>query len=86
MAARLGLSPGLGFGQEPSNQPPSGLMPSVPRVGTPRSQPEGRGQSERVPDPSAGRAEATRGARPERLLLESHHPRRQRRGATLRSP
>jgi hypothetical protein len=61
MAARLGLSPGLGFGQEPSNQPPSGLMPSVPGVGTPRSQPEGRGQSERVPDPSAGRAEATPG-------------------------
>jgi hypothetical protein len=25
MAARLGLSPGLGFGQEPSSQPPSGL-------------------------------------------------------------
>jgi hypothetical protein len=59
MAGRLGLSPGLGFGQEPS--PPSGLMPSVPGVGTPRSQPEGRGQSERVPDPSAGRDEATPG-------------------------
>jgi hypothetical protein len=59
MAARLGLSPGLGFGQEPSNQPPSGLMPSIPGVGTPGSRPEGRGQSERVPDPSAGRAEAT---------------------------
>jgi hypothetical protein len=62
MAACLGLSPGLGFGQEPSNQPPSGLMPSVPGVGTPRSRPEGRGQSERVPDPSAGRAEATPGS------------------------
>jgi hypothetical protein len=62
MAARLGLSPGLGFGQEPSNQPPSGLMPSVPGVGTPGSRPEGRGQSERVPDPSAGGAEATPGS------------------------
>jgi hypothetical protein len=61
MAARLGLSPGLGFGLEPSNQPPSGLMSSVPGVGTPRSQLEGQGQSERVPDPSAGRAEATPG-------------------------
>jgi hypothetical protein len=59
MAARLGLSPGLGFGLEPSNQPPSGLMPSVPGVGTPGSRPEGRGQSERVPNPSAGGAEAT---------------------------
>jgi hypothetical protein len=62
MAARLGLSPDLGFGQEPSNQPPSGLMPSVPGVGTPGSRPEGRGQSERVLDPSAGRAEATPGS------------------------
>jgi hypothetical protein len=62
MAARLGLSPGLGFGQEPSNQPPSGLMPSVLGVGMPGSRPEGRGQSERVPDPSAGGAEATPGS------------------------
>jgi hypothetical protein len=61
MAARLGLSPGLGFGQEPSSQPPSGLMPSVPGVGTSGSRPEGRGQPERVPDPSAGGAEATPG-------------------------
>jgi hypothetical protein len=59
MAARLGLSPGLGFGQELSSQPPSGLMPSVPGVGTPGSRPEGRGQSERVLEPSAGGAEAT---------------------------
>jgi hypothetical protein len=62
MAARLGLSPGLGFGQEPSNQPPSGLMPSVLGVGTLGSRPEERGQSERVPDPSTGRAEATPGS------------------------
>jgi hypothetical protein len=62
MATRLGLSPGLGFGQEPSSQPPSGLMPSVPGVGTPGSRPEGRGQSERALDPSAGGAEATPGS------------------------
>jgi hypothetical protein len=43
MAARLGLSPGLGLGQGPSSQPPSGLMPSVPGVGTPGSRPEERG-------------------------------------------
>ena len=46
MAARLGLSPGLGLGQESSSQPPSRLMPSVPGVGTLGSWPEGRGQSE----------------------------------------
>jgi hypothetical protein len=62
MAARLGLSPGLGLGQEPSNRPSSGLMPSVLGVGTPGSRPEGRGQSERVLDPSAGGAEATPGS------------------------
>jgi hypothetical protein len=43
MAARLGLSPGLRLGQESSSQPPSGLAPSVPEVGTPRSWPEERG-------------------------------------------
>jgi hypothetical protein len=62
MATRLGLSPGLGLGQEPSNRPPSGLMPSVLGVGTLGSWPEGRGQSERVLDPSAGGAEATPGS------------------------
>jgi hypothetical protein len=65
MAARLGLSPFLGLGQEPSSQPPSGLMPSVPGVGTLGSRPEGRGQSERVLDPSAGGVEATPGSRAE---------------------
>jgi hypothetical protein len=62
MAARLGLSPSLRLGQEPSSQPSSGLMPSVPGVGTPGSRPEGRGQSERVLDPSAGGAMATPGS------------------------
>jgi hypothetical protein len=65
MAARLGSSPGLRLGQEPSSQPPSGLMPSVPGVGTPRSWPEERGQTERVLDPSAGGAEVTLGSQAE---------------------
>ena len=65
MAARLGLSPGLGLGQEPSSQPPSGLMPSVLGVRTPGSRPEERGQSERVLDPSAGGVEATPGSQAE---------------------
>jgi hypothetical protein len=51
MVARLGFSPGLGFGQEPS----------VPGVGTSGSRPEGRGQPERAPDPSAGGAKVTPG-------------------------
>ena len=59
MAARLGLSPGLRLGQESSSQPPSGLAPSVPGVGTPRSRPEERGQTEGVLDPSAGKVEVT---------------------------
>jgi hypothetical protein len=59
MAARLGLSLGLRLGQESSSQPPSGLAPSVPGVGTPRSRPEEQGQSEGVLDPSAGEVEAT---------------------------
>jgi hypothetical protein len=61
MAAHLGLSPDLGFGQEPSSQPSSGLTPSVPGVGASGSRPEGRGQPERAPDPSAGGAEVTPG-------------------------
>ena len=61
MAARLGLSPGLGCGREPSSQPPSGPTPSVPRVGASGSRPEARGQPERAPDPSAGGAEVTPG-------------------------
>jgi hypothetical protein len=65
MAARLGFSPGLRLGQEPSSQTPSGLMQSVPGVGTPRSRPEERGQTERVPDSSAGGVEATQGSQVE---------------------
>jgi hypothetical protein len=65
MGACLGLSPGLGLGQEPSSQPPSELIPSVPGVRTPGSRPEGRGQSERVLDPLAGGVEATPGSQVE---------------------
>jgi hypothetical protein len=65
MAARLGFRPSLRLGQEPSSQPPSGLMPSVPGVGTPRSRPEERGQTERVLNPSAGGVEATPGSQAE---------------------
>ena len=57
MAARLGLSPDLRLGQEPSSQPPRGPTPSVPGVGASGSQPEARGRPERSPDPSAGGAE-----------------------------
>jgi hypothetical protein len=57
MAARPGLSPGLGCGQEPSSQPPSGPTPSVPGVGASGSRPEARGRPERSPDSSAGGAE-----------------------------
>jgi hypothetical protein len=74
MAARLGFSPGLRLGQEPSSQPPSGLMPSVPGVGTPRSRPEERGQTERVPDPSAGGVEATPGSRAEAPVPRESSP------------
>jgi hypothetical protein len=65
MAARLGLSSGLRLGQESSSQPPSGLAPSVPGVGTPRSRPEERGQTEGVLDPSAGEVEVTPGSQAE---------------------
>jgi hypothetical protein len=65
MAARLGLSPGLRLGQESSSQPPSGLAPSVPGVGTSRSRPEERGQTEGVLDPSIGEIEVTSGSQAE---------------------
>jgi hypothetical protein len=65
MAARLGLSPGLRLGQESSSQPPSGLALLVPGVGTPRSRPEERGQTEGVLDPSAGEVEVNPGSQAE---------------------
>jgi hypothetical protein len=65
MAARLGLSPGLRLGQESSSQPPSGIAPLVPGVGTPRSWSEERGQTEGVLDPSARGVEVTPGGQAE---------------------
>ncbi len=74
MAARLGFSPGLRLGQESSSQPPSGLAPSVPGVGTPRSRPEERGQTERVLDPSAGEVEVTPGSQAEASVPREPSP------------
>jgi hypothetical protein len=53
MAARLGLSPDPRLGQGSPSRPPSGLAPSVPGAGTPRSCSEERGQAEGVLDPLA---------------------------------
>jgi hypothetical protein len=53
MAARLGLSPDPRPGQGSPGQPPSGLAPSAPGAGTPRSQSEERRQAEGVLDPLA---------------------------------
>jgi hypothetical protein len=53
MAARLGLSLDPRLGQGSPSQPPSGLAPSVPGAGTPRSQSEERRQAEGVLDPLA---------------------------------
>jgi hypothetical protein len=86
MAARLGFSPGLRLGQEPSSQPPSELMPSVPGVGTLRSRPEERGQTEGYLTPWLGKLRRPRGAGPRRLFPVSRRPHRQRRRATLKSP
>jgi hypothetical protein len=73
-AARLGLSPGLRLGQESSSQPPSGLALSVPGVGMPRSQPEERGQTEGVLDPSAGEVEVTPGSQAEARVPREPSP------------
>jgi hypothetical protein len=74
MAARLGLSPGLRLGQASSSQPPSGLAPSVPGVGTPRSRSEERGQTEGVLDPSAGEVEVTPGSQAEASVPREPSP------------
>jgi hypothetical protein len=74
MAACLGLSPGLRLGQESSSQLPSGQAPSVPGVGTPRSRPEERGQTEGVLDPSAGEVEVTLGSQAEASVPREPSP------------
>jgi hypothetical protein len=60
-AARLGLSPDPMLGQGSPSEPPSGLAPSVPGAGTPRSQSEERRQAEGVLDPLAETVVVTRG-------------------------
>jgi hypothetical protein len=74
MAARLGLSSGLRLGQESSSQPPSGLAPLVPGVGTPRPRPEEWGQTEGVLDPSAGEVEVTPGSQAEASVDRGRGP------------
>jgi hypothetical protein len=59
MVTHLGLSPDLRLGQGSPSQPPSGLAPSVPGVGTSRSRSEERRQAEGVLDPLAEVIEVT---------------------------
>jgi hypothetical protein len=62
MVARLSLSPDLRLGQGSSNQPPSGLAPSVSGAGTSGSWSKERGQAEGVLDPLAEVVEVTPGS------------------------
>jgi hypothetical protein len=72
MVARLGLSPDPRLGQGSPSQPPSGLAPSVPGAGTPRSQSEERRQAEGVLDPLAEVIGVTSGGQ-----AEPHAPQEQ---------
>jgi hypothetical protein len=72
MAARLGLSPDPRLGQGSPSQPPSGLAPSVPRAGTPRSRSEEQRQAEGVLDPSVEMIGVTSGGQ-----AEPHAPQEQ---------
>jgi hypothetical protein len=63
MAARLRLSPDPRPGQGSLGRPPSGLAPSAPGVGTPRSPSEERRQAEGVLDPFAETIVVTSGGR-----------------------
>jgi hypothetical protein len=85
MAARLGLSPGLGCGQEPSSRPPSGPTPSVPRVGASGSRPEARGDPRGHLTPRPQELRWLRRARSRRLLPRGRRSYRQRMGVTLKS-
>jgi hypothetical protein len=71
MAARLGLSPDPRLDQGWSSQPPSGLAPSVPRAGTPRSRSEEQRQAEGVLDPLAEMIGVTPRVRPNRMPPKS---------------
>jgi hypothetical protein len=74
MAARLGLSPDPRLGQGSPSQPPSGLAPSVPGAGTPRSQSEERSQAEGVLDPLAEAAGVTPGSQADLPVLQGQVP------------
>jgi hypothetical protein len=74
MAARLGLSPDLQLGQGLSSQPPSGLAPSVSRVGASGSRSEEQGQAEGVLDPLAEVIEVTPGSQADPPVPEEPFP------------
>jgi hypothetical protein len=74
MAARLGLSPDPRPSQGSPSQPPSGPAPSVLGVGTSRSQPEERGQTEGVLDPLAEVTGATPGGRADPPIFHEQAP------------
>jgi hypothetical protein len=77
MAARLGLSPGLGCGQEPSSQPPkSGRRAPDPRHG-------GDPRGHLTPQPEEPRQ--LRRAGPRRLFPRGRRSCRRRMGVTLKS-
>jgi hypothetical protein len=70
MVAHLGLSPDPGPGQGLPCQPPSGLVPSVPKAGTSGSQSEERRQVEGAPDPSGKVAALTPGSQANPSVLQ----------------
>jgi hypothetical protein len=74
MAARLGLSPDLRLGPGSSSQPPSGLAPSVSRVGASGSRSEEQGQAEGVLDPLAEVVEVTPGSQADPPVPEEPLP------------
>jgi hypothetical protein len=74
MAARLSLSPDLRPGQGSPSQPPSGLAPSVSRVGTSRSRSEERGQAEGVLDPLVEVVEVTPGSQADPPVPQEQAP------------
>jgi hypothetical protein len=74
MAARLGLSLDPRLGQGSPSQPPGGLVPSVPGVGTPRSRSEERRQAEGVFDPLVEVIGVTLGSQDEPHALQEQVP------------
>jgi hypothetical protein len=75
MMTRLGLSPDPRLGQGSPSQPPSGLAPSAPGAGTPRSQSEERRQAEGVLDPLAEAIVVTPGGQADPPAPKSRCPR-----------